>query len=800
MSYNVENQLEAIQAQVVQIPNFPSKGVVFQSLEKCFLNPESKAIMMSALAMAFADQEIDVVCGIESRGLPIAADIATILHAGYVAIRKASGKLGGDCVEQEYGTEYSKDKIKMSSNSIQPGQRVLIVDDLAASGGSAEAASKLVAQLGGIVVGFAFVIELVGLGAFNRLSLPNNVIHSLFRFDSKTGKPLHSWFESRKRMYKALDECEYKTSKCRMVYDKDMQLTVEGDMDFDKKMDESSTPTITSSSTFTDRQPTLFVNQDPTYKNDFRTIVFYCESMKGLAQDIVKGNPSKYRLGKIDWGKFPDGTPKVFFEHKNNMQGRDVMFIMSMKSMEHILTQLMMIMVLPKQHVKSLHVIVSYFAFGCQERFSCEGELATADTMCKLLTEGLPQTQQGPAQVTIVDMHALQSRFYFSNNSCIHFVSALELFKKRIHAMREKVAIVMCDDGCYKRYKNMVMDEFPTLIFNKVRNGNTRKMILKDSFLPSSTHSFSTSDDGNVLSPDIHYIMIDDLCSSGATLNECRKKLVEMGATKVSAYVTHAVFPNKAYEKFMPGGDFAGLQHFFVMDTVPETTDVIKKYIGLYKDCPFEVLSCAELFTSHNDDKLSKSSSTSTSSSSIAHSLTTKFSKLPYCVFVGSKSKVKMDAVARIGCPRMSSVETSSGVPDQPFGLFEIWTGAINRMHDLLSKDPNNCIQVNNGFVTMENGIYKNDDDSFVDIACVIFYSKQTNRMTVKWSIPVAVPKGVMDQWIQNGRKETVGKLIQSLGLSNSHDNWHKDFKMDRSIILARTLLSAIETNGAYQY
>ena len=161
---NVEDVKNAIRT----VPDFPRKGVMFRDITTLVKNYEVFRYTIKKLASFFVDDQIDVVVGIESRGFIIGAPLALELCAGFVPVRKP-GKLPYKTVRKEYQTEYSTDVVEMHVDAIEPGQRVLMVDDLVATGGTMKAAIELVEELGGEVVGVAFVVDLPDLHGKEKL-------------------------------------------------------------------------------------------------------------------------------------------------------------------------------------------------------------------------------------------------------------------------------------------------------------------------------------------------------------------------------------------------------------------------------------------------------------------------------------------------------------------------------------------------------------------------------------------------------------------------------------------------------
>jgi adenine phosphoribosyltransferase len=150
------------------VPDFPVKGILFKDITTLLRDPQAFREAVDGLAARWIGRGIDQVVAIESRGFALGAPLAYILGAGFVPVRKP-GKLPAKTISVEYSLEYGTNTLQMHIDAITPGQRVLIVDDLLATGGSAKAAIELVERLGGVVVGLAFLIELKFLRGAEKL-------------------------------------------------------------------------------------------------------------------------------------------------------------------------------------------------------------------------------------------------------------------------------------------------------------------------------------------------------------------------------------------------------------------------------------------------------------------------------------------------------------------------------------------------------------------------------------------------------------------------------------------------------
>ncbi|MDH4225781.1 MAG: adenine phosphoribosyltransferase, partial [Deltaproteobacteria bacterium] len=144
--------MDHIKSLIRTIPNFPKPGIMFRDVTTLFQDAEGFKKTIEIMARHYRNEQIDVVVGIESRGFILGAPLAVELNAGFVPVRKP-GKLPGDKVGVEYDLEYGTDRLEIHTNALKKGQRVLLVDDLIATGGTMAAACHLVEQLGGVVMG-----------------------------------------------------------------------------------------------------------------------------------------------------------------------------------------------------------------------------------------------------------------------------------------------------------------------------------------------------------------------------------------------------------------------------------------------------------------------------------------------------------------------------------------------------------------------------------------------------------------------------------------------------------------------
>lgn len=170
-----------IQSLIRTIPDYPKPGIQFRDVTTLFKDPKGLQTTIERLRERYADQGIDKVVGVESRGFIVGAPLAYMLGAGFVPARKP-GKLPAETIGQDYALEYGHDRLEIHTDAIAPGERVLLVDDLLATGGTAEAAAQLIQRLGGTLVECAFIVDLPDLGGHARLEKSGLAVFVLCEF------------------------------------------------------------------------------------------------------------------------------------------------------------------------------------------------------------------------------------------------------------------------------------------------------------------------------------------------------------------------------------------------------------------------------------------------------------------------------------------------------------------------------------------------------------------------------------------------------------------------------------------
>jgi adenine phosphoribosyltransferase len=161
------------------VPDFPKAGILFYDITTLLRDPQGFRATIERLALPYREQDIDAIVGIESRGFILGAAVAQELGTGFIPVRKP-GKLPAKSIKESYNLEYGTDALEMHEDAIEKGQRILVVDDVLATGGTAAATAQLVRQLGGELLGMAFLIELLFLNG--KAKLPNEQVFSVLQY------------------------------------------------------------------------------------------------------------------------------------------------------------------------------------------------------------------------------------------------------------------------------------------------------------------------------------------------------------------------------------------------------------------------------------------------------------------------------------------------------------------------------------------------------------------------------------------------------------------------------------------
>ena len=173
-------EADKLKSLIREVPDFPKKGILFYDITTLLKDKQGFAMLIDKFADHYASHQVDLILGMEARGFIFAPALAYRLKAGFVPVRKP-GKLPAECVKYDYALEYGTNTLEIHKDAIQKGQRVLIVDDLLATGGTAEATAKLAESLGAQIAGLGFVVELEFLKGRDRLQ--GYDVMSLLKYD-----------------------------------------------------------------------------------------------------------------------------------------------------------------------------------------------------------------------------------------------------------------------------------------------------------------------------------------------------------------------------------------------------------------------------------------------------------------------------------------------------------------------------------------------------------------------------------------------------------------------------------------
>ena len=173
--------MESLKSKIRSVPDFPKAGILFYDITTLLRDRDGFQMTIEALTQPFEAREIDVVVGVESRGFILGGAVADRLSAGFAPVRK-KGKLPSKTVQETYDLEYGTDCLEIHADAVEPGERVLIVDDVLATGGTAAATTALVRKLGGDVQSLAFLVELEFLNGRSRLG--KEPVHSVITYSS----------------------------------------------------------------------------------------------------------------------------------------------------------------------------------------------------------------------------------------------------------------------------------------------------------------------------------------------------------------------------------------------------------------------------------------------------------------------------------------------------------------------------------------------------------------------------------------------------------------------------------------
>lgn len=485
----MEETLREISNSIDVIENCPKEGVFFRDISSLFLNPTLLATTAKLVIKLINKKNIsfDKIGFIDSRGYLFAGLLFEHFKKPIVMFRKP--KLPYEHVyTREYGTEYSKDKLCLSKNSIAVGESVLIVDDLLATGGSFGACIELVEKdANGIVVGCFALIDLFDIPKNNLLNGKN--VFCLFSNSSK--------------------------NKSKTILQNDVLQIMDAKR---------------------------FIAMNNCDINDTRIVIFAHPSMESVANDIVN-NSALFRLGSIIWGKFPDGYFNIQFEE--NLLNKKIVYVASLFKPEDFLEIKTMMAVFARQGCESCDYYIPYFAPATMERVPQEGMVATAETTAHAIGAGMPLTKNGPVRIHIFDIHATVERFYFTESVQVRMDTMVYAIKTRFPS---NATIVFPDDGAKKRF----YPYFSTnriIVCQKTRIGDERHIIINETYgFPEKKYveNYNKCFENLIIFDDLAQTGGTILETAKALKNTYGEHIKCIGAS-----VIHAVFPNDSHMKFV---------------------------------------------------------------------------------------------------------------------------------------------------------------------------------------------------------------------------------------------------------
>jgi ribose-phosphate pyrophosphokinase len=279
-------------------------------------------------------------------------------------------------------------------------------------------------------------------------------------------------------------------------------------------------------------------------------------AMEDFARSLVDLYPERFMLHRTKWEKFADGTDNINlggFYPVNRISGENILMIASFYDNDVTLSQFSVMVTLLQSFIESLTVVLPFYPVGTMERVLREGQVATANTYAQLFSN-LPSCGK-PTRLIVYDLHTLQNRFYLHGNAVASLQTSIPVL---IEALKKTQVdcIAFPDDGAAKRFGGMFTGlGFEIVTCGKIRDGEKRIVHIQD------------GDAGNK-----RVIIVDDLVQTGGTLYECGIALQKAGALEVNAFVTHGVFPNESWKRFLSTGDRACFNKFYVTNSIPTVT------------------------------------------------------------------------------------------------------------------------------------------------------------------------------------------------------------------------------------
>ena len=699
----------------------------------------------------------DLVAGLDARGFVFSSLLAdgTRLSCGNLLVRKRGKCPGRECDKYrvEYGLEYGRDAFELPracmAFAAPRAPRVWIVDDLLATGGSMEAAVKLVRAAGGEVQGCSALIRIGDAG--ERRLREQAGVPAVLALLHMPGEPAPAPAPA------PLCAEEHKGSPTKAA-----PLPAPG------AWRELSADTPSPASL--------------RIKRDAPVVIVAWKTMRALAEAWVQAAPRSARVGAVSWERFADGHHHIGFEALEAYRNRHVVFLGDLRDADDFLAQQQLCISLSRKKPLSLHVVYAYFGPGTMERTPLHGilrprdEVATAETLAQILSRTLTASKQGPPTVYVFDIHAPVTHFYFNNQEVVYRgLSMIPVLRARIEAHTGTQGLVYCfpDEGAKKRFYDYFSDR-ALICCSKARRGDARDVTVSDfvNCAPEDAAAWR------------HVVIVDDLAQSFGSLIECNRALrrwlaqqphaVGGGpAPRVHAAVVHLVCPGDSFKRL------SNLEWdaVYTTDSVPAVAArALAHDPHLFHVEPFLPVLREEILRDSGLPALERLSAAATERR----------------LLLLSCAAPKLRA-AEAAFPEYAirTVSAASGVSAQPLE-HETFTGAVNRFRQQLGAG-----RVNDGplpcqkrelCLAIENGV----DSDGADFAVVLLGTSDGccvavsgGRVLLPQEIAQTLRREARDNADANGRR-TCGQLLVERGLARDAADWHAGFcTQTRAQILA---------------
>lgn len=680
--------------------NYPTPGVCFRDMTRFLRNIDVRNFTFNQLTKTIDGYRASLssttrftMLGIDSRGYIIGTPLSDRCGMNFGRVAK-KGKLPGENGMRGYRCEYGKNELEIRPGTVEQGEYVIIADDLLATGGSALAAAELAVEQGGIIFGFIF---------FGKSELPEDAEAKL-----KTVYP--DAF--------IIYACDFKNPE-----NPDSALT----------------------SRLLNYNKVIFSTEEEIKAADYLLVAH--PSMYPSVKTLMTQFPKMFALLKVEWGYFPDGMPDIKFPYRS-LKNRKIIYLMSSDIKEILLEQLALMRVLPKHEADKVFFWVPYFSVGTHERTTTPGVIATAEILMKLYSAGMPSAAGGQPQLVVGDIHAIVERHYVTNEVQFKNIEPLPLLVKLITMIKAlHMTVIMPDDGALKRCKEILKQlGIPVLVFDKDRDGSNREVAFnlgKSLNIPKQDSPEFKEFFAKLLANDC--IVLDDICHSGGTLVAVGRSLQKMGFRSVSAYVTHGVFPQDSYKRFLPGGPDNIFHTFYVTDSVTTSLPKLMK-----AGAPFYIIPFMREFVLDRID---------------GDILKTPIQKI--FVRLNSTNKVKDTAVVQslsLSFPTCDFAKdlrnADSGIDNQPQGKNDALKGLFNRHFGRPLKE---ILMISEEKETTEDLIrrqFGNNLKDLVDKFSIIFNISIENTLMKKNNKYYCVPFIMMDKITNYGK--TLTRTIDS--------------------------------------